>query len=238
MIHVDGEINEIHTKTLDVCKNDLAILATLAFPENSELASYTCKRVCNSTGVVTEFIMEFLTFEEERTNVIQFMHRSEENSYEFFRKTVNQIKCLSDVNDEEVIITFDNDLTTEEIEQEWLVIARHFSTDTGLRIFKSLVLTGVHVPQQVLDVVVASCKKVTLDFLICLIAIFKKCKDYTLDRNIIYNLLTEASNLDELHKHQLAILLHLWKTQCITYGDGISVESEWTKTRRILDIFR
>lgn len=235
---IDGDIHEVHSKILDVCRDNLIILCVSSTEEEY---SYACKRVCNTTGVITEFTMEFLTFEEEHTNIIRFLHQGEEISYEFFRKTVEQI---TEVNDEEFLMNNNNisvvtsifdDLTLRSLEEEWLVIARHFSTDTGLRVIKSLALTGVHVPQQILDVIVSSCKKVTLDFLICMIAIFKSCKDYTLDRRAMYNLLIDASNLDELHKHQLALLLYLWKIQGNTYGDNVIIQSEWQRTRRIID---
>ena len=225
---IDGEINEIHSKILDLCRNNLVILCD--FKEYY----YSCTRVCISTGVIIEFTMEFLTFEEEHTNIIRFMYQGEDNSYNFFQKTMNQI-LVHEEKEELLYSSFTSLLTSEEIEQEWLNIARHFNTSTGLRVVKSLALANVHVPQEVLDVIVSSCKKVTLDFLVCIIAIFKNCKNYTLNRSAIYDLLVDASNNNELYKHQVAILLYLWKTQGITYGDGINVQSECSQTKRIIN---
>lgn len=280
----NGEINEVVKRTLDLCKNFLAIQCELLVEEPSipivlrvSGVRYNCKRVCDLTGNTLEFVMEFLTSDEESTSVIRCTHWHGENSYEFFRKTMDTLRFViennvSDYEDHSVIVLhpcesklahtmkqntcvdphaysachpgISKPLSLEQVREEWEIIKNYFSLEekSGLSIVTSLALKGKPVPLDILDMVL-SCD-VTIDLIICLIAIFT-CNplipyeslkiNYQYDERL-YRIITEASQKDELCKRQLARLLYTWKIRDIPYGVGIDIQTECLFTQRILEL--
>jgi len=286
IIKVSGDINEVVNSTLYLCKNFLAMQCELLVDEPDAPVvliisgvRYNCKRVCDLTGNTLEFVMEFLTFDEESTNVIRCTHWYGEKTYQFFKKTITMLQNLIEKNvnsnsfiEEDVTVLHPlksklehtlregtcvdphaysechpglyRPLTPEQFRQEWEIIKMFFdgNSSDGICAVKSNALKGIPVPLEILDMVL-SCD-VTIDLIICLIAIFTnnplipyECHKVEYPFDDRYNhILTEASQKDELCRRQVARLLYAWKIRDITYGHGIDVKSDCLHTKCILDL--
>lgn len=101
IIQVNQNIDETLKRILDLCKNFLAMQCERLIDEpNTPLVlivhgvRYKCKRVCDLTGNTLEFVMEFLTTDEESVSIVKCTHWHGENSHMFFEKTMDTLRFV------------------------------------------------------------------------------------------------------------------------------------------------
>lgn len=205
-ILVGGELNDVVSRSLNTFKNFLAThCERYTTTHDPRLITpglrYICTRVCDLTADVVEFSVEFLTYEEESTNVIRFNQWHREESHEFFKKTVEDSKMLmADSSnysvDNDLVILRPNvsklqyvsdynpsayvkchpglgkPLTSDQLREEWDIIKQYFTLDEKVALDVIGKLALKGTPVPLhIYDDVLSCE-VSVNLMICLIAIF------------------------------------------------------------------